>query len=145
LHYPHLEQRVQRVFPQVSWRRQARITAALTGALLAAGLSGIAVAAAQSREGHPLYEAHVAALQIGAVLPQTGPATPSATLEHRSKLLTNRVKGGPARLKSKSAVRHATASQKVAVFVLQPTPTPQRQATKPKPHRPVVRLPQRKH
>ena len=76
LHYPHLERRFHRVVPQVSWRRQASITAALTGALLAAGTTGIVAAAAQSREGNPLYEAHVAAVQIGAVLPQTGEATP---------------------------------------------------------------------
>ena len=125
LHYPHLERRLYRVVPQVSWRRQARITAALTGALLAAGLSGIVVAAAQSGEGHPLYEAHVAAVQLGAVLPQTGSSTPSVPLEHRSKLLINRVHGGPDGLRGKVAMHRTSTSKKVAVFVRQPTPTPQ--------------------
>jgi hypothetical protein len=73
LHYPELEQRVQRFLPRVSWRRQTRVAAALTAALVAAGSSGILVAAAQSREGHPLYQARLAAMYVGAVLPGTGP------------------------------------------------------------------------
>ncbi len=91
LHYPDLERRLQRVFPQVSWRRQARLAAALTGALLAAGTSGILVAAAQSREGHPLYQAHLAAAQIGSTLPLTsaGAAEPSVRGSHRSKRVTH--------------------------------------------------------
>ena len=146
LHYPHLENRLHRLVPQVSWRRQARIAAALTGALLAAGLSGIVVAAAQSREGHPLYEAHVAAVQISAVLPQTGPAPPSAVLEQRSKLLANRVHGVPDGLGGKKTAGHrASTSKKVTVFVRQPTPTPQRPVTKPKPHRPVLAVAHRTH
>jgi lysylphosphatidylglycerol synthetase-like protein (DUF2156 family) len=129
LHYPRVEQRLHRVFPQVSWRRQARITAALTGALLAAGLSGIVVAAAQSREGHPLYEAHVAAVQIGAVLPQTG-GTASPGLQHRSKLVAHRVHGGPDGLGGKTAVHRATASRKVVVFTRQATsPTAQKKVS----------------
>jgi hypothetical protein len=77
LHYPELEQRVRRFVPQLSWRRQTRVAAALAGALLAAGTSGILVAAAQSREGHPLYQARLAAIYVGTVLPATGsqPAT----------------------------------------------------------------------
>jgi hypothetical protein len=73
LHYPELEHRVHRFLPQVSWRRQTRLAAALTGALVAAGTSGILVAAAQSREGHPLYQARLAAIYVGTVLPATGP------------------------------------------------------------------------
>lgn len=72
LHYPELEQRVHRFLPQVSWRRQTRVAAALAGALVAAGTSGILVAAAQSREGHPLYQAHLAAIYVGTILPSTG-------------------------------------------------------------------------
>jgi hypothetical protein len=59
--------------PQLSWRRQTRVAAALAGALVAAGTSGILVAAAQSREGHPLYQARLAAVYVGTVLPATGP------------------------------------------------------------------------
>jgi lysylphosphatidylglycerol synthetase-like protein (DUF2156 family) len=73
LHYPELEQRVHRVVPQVSWRRQTRVAAALAGALVAAGTSGILVAAAQSHEGHPLYQARTAAEYVGTMLPATGP------------------------------------------------------------------------
>jgi hypothetical protein len=73
LHYPEFEQRVRRFLPQVSFRRQTRVAAALAGALVAAGTSGILVAAAQSREGHPLYQARLAAMYVGAVLPATGP------------------------------------------------------------------------
>src|SRR6202171_2224190 len=72
LHYPDLEKRVYRFMPQLSWRRQARVAAALAAALVAAGTSGILVAAAQSREGHPLYQARLAAIYVGTVLPATG-------------------------------------------------------------------------
>jgi lysylphosphatidylglycerol synthetase-like protein (DUF2156 family) len=91
LHYPDLERRFQRVFPQVSWRRQARLATALTGALLAAGISGIVVAAAQSRAGHPLYQAHLMAAQIGTTLPLTGASAPepSVRISHRSKRVTH--------------------------------------------------------
>ncbi len=147
LHYPDLEQRLHRVFPQVSWRRQARITAALTGALLAAGLSGIVVAAAQSREGHPLYQAHLAAVQIGAVLPQTGGTASSGLRHHRSKLVAHRVHGGPDGLGGKSAMHRATASKKVVVFERQATsPAPNRQVRAHRPHRPLHhRLAHRRH
>jgi lysylphosphatidylglycerol synthetase-like protein (DUF2156 family) len=73
LHYPDLEKRLYRFMPQLSWRRQTRVAAALAGALVAAGTSGILVAAAQSREGHPLYQARLAAVYVGTVLPATGP------------------------------------------------------------------------
>jgi lysylphosphatidylglycerol synthetase-like protein (DUF2156 family) len=73
LHYPELEQRVHRFLPRVSWRRQTRVAAALTAALVAAGSSAILAAAAQSREGHPLYQARLAAVYVGTVLPATGP------------------------------------------------------------------------
>jgi hypothetical protein len=131
----------------VSWRRQARITAALTGALLAAGLSGIVVAAAQSREGHPLYQAHLAAVQIGTVLPQTGAAADPASgpRHHRSKLLSHRVHGGPDGLRTKATVHRTTASKKVAVFERVAAPTPPRQVTAHKPHGPVRHRPHRAH
>jgi lysylphosphatidylglycerol synthetase-like protein (DUF2156 family) len=73
LHYPEVEQRVRRFAPRVSSRRQTRVAAALAGALVAAGTSGILGAAAQSREGHPLYQARLAAIYVGTVLPATGP------------------------------------------------------------------------
>jgi lysylphosphatidylglycerol synthetase-like protein (DUF2156 family) len=82
LHYPELEQRVHRFVPQLSWRRQTRVAAALAGALLAAGTSGILVAAAQSHEGHPLYQARLAANYVGTVLPPTGPKQPSRSRDH---------------------------------------------------------------
>jgi hypothetical protein len=146
LHYPDVEQRVHRVFPRVSWRRQARITGALTGALLAAGLSGIVVAAAQSREGHPLYQAHVAAVQIGTVLPQTSAAASSDSLHRRSKLLAHRVNGGPDGLRSKATVHRATASKKVALFERQATPPAAHpKVSAPKPHHPVRHRPHRAH
>jgi lysylphosphatidylglycerol synthetase-like protein (DUF2156 family) len=80
LHYPDLEKRIYRFMPQLSWRRQTRVAAALAGALVAAGTSGILVSAAQSREGHPLYQARLAAIYVSTVLPTTGPqqaASPS--------------------------------------------------------------------
>lgn len=145
LHYPHLEQRVHRVFPQVSWRRQARITAALTGALLAAGLSGIVVAAGQSREGHPLYQAHLAAVQIGTVLPQTGESPPGPR-HHKSRLLANRVHGGPDGLGGKTAVHRATASKKVSVFERQATaPAAHPKVSAKRPNRPAQLRPHRTH
>lgn len=79
LHYPDLEQRLHRVVPTASWRRQARIATALAGALVAAGTSGILVAAAQSQEGHPLYQAHAVALRIGTVLPTTSSQQPEVS------------------------------------------------------------------
>jgi lysylphosphatidylglycerol synthetase-like protein (DUF2156 family) len=82
LHYPELEQRVRRFVPQLSWRRQTRVAAALAGALLAAGTSGILVAAAQSREGHPLYQARLAAIYVGTVLPATGSQRPAHARDH---------------------------------------------------------------
>src|ERR1700694_4038711 len=81
LHYPDLEKRVYRFMPQLSWRRQTRVAAALTGALVAAGTSGILVSAAQSREGHPLYQARLAAIYVGTVLPATGPPKPPTSRE----------------------------------------------------------------
>ena len=77
LHYPDLEKRLYRFMPRLSGRRQTRVAAALAGALVAAGTSGILVAAAQSREGHPLYQARLAAIYVGRVLPATGPQQPS--------------------------------------------------------------------
>ena len=82
LHYPDLEKRVYRFMPQLSWRRQTRVAAALAGALVAAGTSGVLVAAAQSREGHPLYQAHLAAIYVGTVLPATGSQRASPTRDH---------------------------------------------------------------
>jgi hypothetical protein len=82
LHYPELEQRVNRFMPKLSLRRQTRVAAALTGALVAAGTSGILVAAAQSRDGHPLYHARRAAIYVGSVLPSTGPQQASPSRDH---------------------------------------------------------------
>jgi lysylphosphatidylglycerol synthetase-like protein (DUF2156 family) len=140
LHYPDLERRIQRVFPQVSWRRQARLSAALTGALLAAGVSGIVVAAAQSREGHPLYQAHLVAVELSTTLPLTGSvASPSAPGPHRSK----RVAHHPHVAKAGQRVKAASilpASRKVTLFERQVTSVaPQKKVTTHRPHRPVHR------
>jgi len=90
LHYPDLERRIQRVFPPVSRRRQARLSATFTGALIVAGISGILVAGAQSREGHPLYQAHLVAVQIGTTLPRTGANAPEPSVRtpYRPKRVT---------------------------------------------------------
>ncbi len=95
VHYPDVEQRLHRVLPRFNARRQTRIAAGLAGALIAAGTSGILAAAAQSREGHPLYTARLAATTVTAVvLPLTGTekkatprrlATGYAVHKHRSR------------------------------------------------------------
>jgi lysylphosphatidylglycerol synthetase-like protein (DUF2156 family) len=127
LHYPDLDRRLQRVFPQISWQRQARLAAALTGALLAAGISGILVAAAQSREGHPLYQAHLVAVQIGTTLPLTGVGASelSVRVSHRSKRVSHHrhaLTAGTAK-----AVSSTSASKKVTVYERQAiSPAPQR-------------------
>jgi hypothetical protein len=127
LHYPDLDRRLQRVFPQISWQRQARLAAALTGALLAAGISGILVAAAQSREGHPLYQAHLVAVQIGTTLPLTGVGASelSVRVSHRSKRVSHyrhALTAGTAK-----AISSTSASKKVTVYERQAiSPAPQR-------------------
>jgi lysylphosphatidylglycerol synthetase-like protein (DUF2156 family) len=142
LHYPDLERRLQRVLPQVGWRRQARLAAALTGALLAAGISGIVVAAAQSREGHPLYQAHLVAAQIGTTLPRTGADAPEPSVRgtHRSKRITHPGHTTKTAL-AKSAVS-TPASKKITVYEGATTsPAPKRQVrptlrpVHPRPHR----------
>lgn len=77
LHYPELAQRAYRHLPHLNWQRQARVAAALTGCLVAVAMSTIVVAAAQSREGHPFYQAHVAAARVATVLPLAGRLAPT--------------------------------------------------------------------
>jgi lysylphosphatidylglycerol synthetase-like protein (DUF2156 family) len=160
LHYPELEQRVHRFVPQVSWRRQTRVAAALAGALVAAGTSGIIVAAAQSREGHPLYEAHLAALYVGTVLPSTGaepvaaahptdhtmaaaassgthhnpsrPATAKSTSKHRAVSTPIAARGASdLDLTGRQPHKKAHAPVHPKVVYVRQAPTP----TPPKPHR----------
>lgn len=89
LHYPSLEQRARRVVPSaVSSRRLSRLGGAVAFALVATGASGIIAAAAQSRQGHPLYSAHAVAAEVITVLPFTGssevhPQAPTAVAETR--------------------------------------------------------------
>jgi phosphatidylglycerol lysyltransferase len=125
LHYPDLDRRLQRVFPQVSWQRQARLAAALTGALLAAGISGIVVAAAQSREGHPLYQARLVAAQVSTNLPLTssGAPEPSVSANHRPSHLTHHQPPTAGLVKAAS---NAPASNKVTTYERQATSAPQR-------------------
>jgi lysylphosphatidylglycerol synthetase-like protein (DUF2156 family) len=146
LHYPDLDRRLQRVFPQVSWQRQARLGAALTGALLTAGISGIVVAAAQSREGHPLYQAHLVAAEISTTLPMTGSAAPepSVRVRHMPKRVIHHHHVAAAVLARSSA--SAPASKKVTVYERQATsPAPQRVHPAPRPHRRVHHRPHRTH
>jgi hypothetical protein len=142
LHYPDLARRVQRVFPQVSWRRQAALAAALTGALLAAGISGIVVAAAQSREGHPLYQAHLVAAEISTTLPLTGSNAPEplVRVSHRSKRVIHHRPIAATVLARSSA--SAPASKRVTVYERQATSSaPQRVHPAPRPHRPAHHRP----
>jgi lysylphosphatidylglycerol synthetase-like protein (DUF2156 family) len=113
LHYPELEQRVNRFLPQLSWRRQTRVAAALTGALIAAGTSTILVAAAQSREGHPLYQAHLAAIYVGTVLPSTG--APQAAAPSRDHAVATASEHGVHHNPSRPAhpTKHLTTSTAV--------------------------------
>jgi lysylphosphatidylglycerol synthetase-like protein (DUF2156 family) len=146
LHYPDLDRRLQRVFPQVSWQRQARLGATLTGALLTAGISGIVVAAAQSREGHPLYQAHLVAAEISTTLPMTGSAAPepSVRVRHMPKRGIHHHHVAAAVLARSSA--SAPASKKVTVYERQATsPAPQRVHPAPRPHRRVHHRPHRTH
>jgi lysylphosphatidylglycerol synthetase-like protein (DUF2156 family) len=146
LHYPDLDRRLQRVFPQVSWQRQARLGAALTGALLTAGISGIVVAAAQSREGHPLYQAHLVAAEISTTLPLTGSTAPepSVRVSHKSKRVIHHRPVAAAVLARPST--SASASKKVTVYERQATsPAPQRVHPAPRPHRRVHHRPHRTH
>jgi hypothetical protein len=146
LHYPDLDRRLQRVFPQVSWQRQARLGAALTGALLTAGISGIVVAAAQRREGHPLYQAHLVAAEISTTLPLTGSTAPepSVRVSHKSKRVIHHRPVAAAVLARPST--SASASKKVTVYERQATsPAPQRVHPAPRPHRRVHHRPHRTH
>jgi hypothetical protein len=138
LHYPDLERRLQRIFPQLGWRRQGRLAAALTGALVVAGISGIVVAAAQSREGHPLYQARLVAVQISMSLPGTGSAAPEPSVRatHRSKRVAHHRHATAAGLAK--SISGKPASKTVTLFERQATAAaPQRKVSTHRPHRRV--------
>ena len=78
LHYPDFEQRIHRVLPQLTWRREAQIAVGVAGALLAVGLTGALGVAAQGKAVHSPDQAHLVVAHVTDVLPSTGiQATPS--------------------------------------------------------------------
>lgn len=66
VHYPQLELRVRALIPSPTPPRRRKLAIGLAIALVTAGTSGVLAAAAQSRAGHPLYQAKTAATQVTA-------------------------------------------------------------------------------
>jgi lysylphosphatidylglycerol synthetase-like protein (DUF2156 family) len=82
VHYPRWDQRLVRRVPSRLRLTQGHAAAAVSFALLLAGLTGVVAAAAFSRQGHPFYAVHTAVQAQTGFLAATETVTPPAHPHH---------------------------------------------------------------
>jgi hypothetical protein len=114
VHYPRWDQRLVRRVPSRLRLAQGQAAAAVSFALLLAGLAGVVTAAAFSRQGHPFYAVHTAVHAQTGLLAATETAARPA---HQHHALVDTLKPPAHRLEVRVPARAHLAHKRASLLI----------------------------